>query len=128
MALGDGIRRNIASVEPAERTMLREALVQLNSRHFQDEVHQSTHVQGGPEFVPWHPQLSLHYWDWTQGPRSVPGANLGRTLTGNLNLFTTDFMGYGGSTPQEIGEPWRGAGYYVPGATPVELRAPGASR
>ena len=102
MALGDGIRRNIASVEPAERTMLREALVQPNSRHFQDEVQQATHVHGGPD-----------YWDWTQDPSSVPGANLGGTLTGNLNLFTTDFMGYGGSTPQE---------------TAVELRAPGASR
>lgn len=32
MALGDGIRRNIASIEPAERTMLRDALIQLNTR------------------------------------------------------------------------------------------------
>ena len=35
MALGDGIRRNIASVDPAERAMLRDALVQLNQRFFQ---------------------------------------------------------------------------------------------
>jgi hypothetical protein len=39
------------------------------------------------------PQLSLHYWDWTQDPRSIPGANLGGGSTGNLDLFTSDFMG-----------------------------------
>jgi hypothetical protein len=104
MALGDGIRYNIASVDPAERALLRDALLELNRRHFpgnrsdspiggvswwfkQDETHQSTHVHGGPEFVPWHreivnrleqlirqinPQLSLHYWDWTQDPRAIP--------------------------------------------------------
>jgi hypothetical protein len=34
MALGDGIHRNIASVDPAERAMLRDALIQLNSRKY----------------------------------------------------------------------------------------------
>jgi Common central domain of tyrosinase/von Willebrand factor type A domain len=147
MALGDGIRRNIASVDPAERALLRDALVVLNQRYFagsrtdaipggvswwfkQDEIHQATHVHGGPEFVPWHreivnrleellrqinPQLSLHYWDWTQNPTSIPNANLGGGTSGTLNLFTAEFMGYGGSSPDSIGEPWLGAGYYVPG-------------
>ncbi len=79
----------------------------------QDEIHQATHVHGGPEFIPWHrvivnrmeellrqinPQLSLHYWDWTQDPRAIPVANLGGGTTGTLDLFTADFMGYGGST------------------------------
>jgi hypothetical protein len=150
MALGDGIRRNIAHVEPTERTMLRDALIQLNNRFFpgsrtdpipggvswwfkQDEIHQATHVHEGPEFLPWHreivnrleamlrqinPQLSLHYWDWTQDPRAIPNANLGGGTTGVLNLFTTAFMGYGGSTSAPIGEPWLSAGYYVPGANP----------
>jgi hypothetical protein len=149
MVLGDGFRRNIASVEPAERALLRDALLELNRRLFpgtrndplpggvswwfkQDEIHQATHVHGGPEFLPWHreivnrleemlrqinPQLSLHYWDWTQDPRSISDANLGSGQTGTLNLFTSGFMGYGGSTPAPIGEPWLGAGYYVPGAT-----------
>lgn len=149
MALGDGIRRNIASVEPTERALLRDALVQLNHRFFggnrtdsvpggvswwfkQDEIHQATHVHGGPEFIPWHrvivnrmeellrqinPQLSLHYWDWTQDPTAIPGANLGGGTIGTLNLFTTDFMGYGGATSAPIGEPWLSAGYYVPGAS-----------
>ena len=150
MALGDGIRRNIASVDPAERALLRDAMIQLNHRFFsgsrndpvpggvswwfkQDEIHQATHVHKGPEFIPWHrvivnrmeellrqinPQLSLHYWDWTQDPTAIPGANLGGGSTGTLNLFTSDFMGYGGSTSAPVGEPWLSAGYYVPGASP----------
>ena len=150
MALGDGIRRNIAAVDPTERTLLRDALIALNQRFFpgnrtdaipggvswwfkQDEIHQATHVHGGPEFLPWHreivnrlegmlrqinPQLSLHYWDWTQDPRAIPNANLGGGATGTLNLFTPDFMGYGGSSSAPIGEPWLRAGYYVPGANP----------
>ena len=150
MALGDGIRRNVASIDPAERALLRVALIQLNHRFFpgnrtdaipgavswwfkQDEIHQATHVHGGPEFVPWHreivnrmeemlrainPQLSLHYWDWTQDPRAIANANLGGGATGTLNLFTPDFMGYGGSVHAAIGEPWLSAGYYSPGANP----------
>ena len=157
MALGDGIRRNIASVEPMERALLRDAMLELNRRFFpgsrtdaipggvslwfkQDEIHQATHVHGGPEFLPWHreivnryeemlrqvnPMLSLHYWDWTQDPTNIPNGNLGGGMTGPLNLFTPDFMGYGGSTPQPIGPPWQNAaapwrsdGFYVPGASP----------
>ena len=144
MALGDGIRRNIAEVDPAERALLLDAFVQLNQRFFpgtradspaaggvswwfkQDEIHQATHVHGGPGFIPWHreivnrleellrqinPQLSLHYWDWTQDPRNIPNANLGGGSVGNLNLFTSAFMGYGGAAGASIGEPWLSAGY-----------------
>ena len=150
MALGDGIRRNIAHVDPAERALLRAALVEMNHRFFpgqrgdpiaghvswwfkQDEIHQATHVHNGPEFVPWHreivnrmeqmlrainPQLSLHYWNWTQDPRAIPNANLGGGNTGILNLFTPDFMGHGGANFAPIGEPWLSAGYYAAGANP----------
>jgi hypothetical protein len=157
MALGDGIRRNIAAVDPSERALLRDAFLELNRRFFpgtrtdspaggvtwwfkQDEIHQATHVHHGPQFLPWHreivnrleemlrqinPQLSLHYWDWTQDPRSIPNANLGGGTTGTLNLFTPDFMGYGGVADQAIGPPWQNAvapwrsdGYYVPNASP----------
>jgi Common central domain of tyrosinase/von Willebrand factor type A domain len=157
MALGDGIRRNIAHVEPSERALFRDAFLELNRRFFpgsrtdsppggvtwwfkQDEIHQATHVHGTPEFVPWHrelvnrleemlrqinPQLSLHYWDWTQDPRSIPDGNLGGGTTGTLSLFTPDFMGYGGTSSDAIGPPWQNAaapwrsdGFYVPGASP----------
>jgi Common central domain of tyrosinase len=150
MVLGDGIRRNVAAISPVERSLLRDALVELNKRVYpgeradpvpggvtwwfkQDEIHKVTHVHNGPEFVPWHrvivnrfeqllrkinPQLSLHYWDWTQDPRAIIGANLGGGVEGTLNLFTPDFMGWGGPFINPIGEPWLSAGYYVPGANP----------
>jgi hypothetical protein len=156
MALGDRVRRNVAHVAPAERALLRDAFIELNQRRFpgvrterppgavslwfkQDEIHQATHVHGGPEFLPWHreivnrfedmlrdvdPRLSLHYWDWTQDPRDVANANLGGGNTGSLNLFTEDFMGYGGSARAPIGEPWLGARYYVPGANPFRSTDP----
>jgi hypothetical protein len=149
VALGDGIRRNIASVDPAERALLRDAFINLNNNKYpgdrtdsvpggvtwwfkQDEIHQATHVHGGPEFLPWHREivnrleellrrydrrLSLHYWDWTQDPRAIPNANLGGGRTGTLNLFTPEFMGYGGSSLAEIGQPWLSARFYVPGAS-----------
>lgn len=59
----------------------------------QDEIHQATHVHGGPEFLPWHRELvnrfeimlrqvdsrlSLHYWDFNDDPGP---------------LFTDSFMG-----------------------------------
>lgn len=167
MAFGDGIRRNIAHVDPEERAALRDGFIALN-RHFfpgsrtdvpsrggvswwfkQDEIHRwANHVHGAgdtgmlvrqPLFLPWHrvivneleallrqvdPRLSLHYWDWTQDPRAIPDANLGRDglgqdVRGPLNLFTEGlmgFMGYGGGGEGEIGDPWRSAGFYVPDA------------
>lgn len=74
MALGDGIRRNIAFVEPTERAMFRAAMLELNRRTFpglrtdplpggvshwfkQDEIHAATHVHNGPEFLPWHREI-----------------------------------------------------------------------
>src|SRR5262245_52394238 len=45
VALGDGIRRNIASVEPAERAMLRDALIELNTRVYPGS--RSDSVPGG---------------------------------------------------------------------------------
>jgi hypothetical protein len=132
MALGDGIRRNIATVSAAERDRFRDAILELNKRRYpgsrsdsptggvtfwfkQDEIHQATHVHGGPAFLPWHrelcnrfekllrevdPQLSLHYWDWNTDPAS---------------LFTSGFMG---SANGDAGEPWLSGKLYVPGADP----------
>ena len=66
MALGDGIRRNVAHVSEEERNRLRDAIVELNNRLYpdgvskwvkQDKIHEATHVHGGPSFVPWHREL-----------------------------------------------------------------------
>jgi hypothetical protein len=151
MALGDGIRRNIASIDPSERALLVSAMCELNHRFFggsrtdfppggvslwfkQDEIHQATHVHHGPEFLPWHrdivnryeamlrsvnPQLSLHYWDWTQDPRNIPNANLGGGNVGPINLFSDTLMGYGGVAHAPLGKPWVDHGFYVPG-TPTD--------
>ncbi len=137
MALGDGIRRSILDVDASERLLLKNAIVELHSRFFagsrtddppggvshwfkQDEIHQATHVHGGPEFLPWHrelvnrleimlrqvdPRLSLHYWDWTRDASP---------------LFTTSFMGSGSSN---AGDPWLAAAFYVPGADPYRADA-----
>ena len=114
MALGDGIRRNIAHVTDIERDRFINAVVQLNSRYYpdgvskwvkQDQIHEATHVHGGPSFLPWHrellnryeellreidPDLSLHYWDWTDDPRAADNG-----AGGTYNIFTTSFMGEG---------------------------------
>jgi Common central domain of tyrosinase/von Willebrand factor type A domain len=142
MALGDGIRRNIATVSVQERERLRDAILALHQRYFpgsrsdtptghvsywfkQDEIHAHTHVHGVPAFIPWHrelvnrfealirgidPQLSLHYWDWTQDPTQAPDGS-----GGFVNLFTADFMGSGAG---EAGEPWLSGGFYDPDANP----------
>ena len=143
MALGDGIRRNIATVSQEERDRLRDAIVKLHTqKHYpggrgnspvggvsywfkQDEIHAHTHVHGVPAFVPWHrellnrfeqlirevdPELSLHYWDWTQDPQHIPDGE-----GGFVNLFTSGFLG---SASGEAGDPWLLAGFYVPGVTP----------
>jgi hypothetical protein len=154
MTLGDGIRRNIAHVHPTERALLRDAILELHQRYFpgspndtppggvswwfkQDEIHQATHVHGGPEFLPWHreitnrfeamlreinPQLSLHYWDFKEDPRAIPNADLGGGMVGTLNLFDVNFMGSpgvpddGSGAVGPIGDPWLTAGFYDPQA------------
>jgi len=74
MSLGDGIRRNIATVSLAERHRLRDAILALNRAFYaggrndtptggvtfwfkQDEIHAHTHVHNCPAFLPWHREL-----------------------------------------------------------------------
>jgi hypothetical protein len=115
MALGDGIRRDVASISQAERDLLLDAFLKLDTTKFypdgvsywdkQEDIHKNAHFNGvdvhaGPAFIPWHrvlvnrleelirevhPELSLHYWDWTSDPRA---ASAGRAA-----LFTPQFMG-----------------------------------
>jgi hypothetical protein len=161
VVFGDRVRRNIATVDPSERLALRDAFIKLNTQHRfggsradpvpggvtwwfkQDEIHQATHVHGGPEFLPWHrvivnrleellrkvdSRLSIHYWDWTQDPRAIPNANLGNGKTGNLSLFTEEFMGYGGDLYKEIDvnstvPHWLNAEFYKPDINDEKFRA-----
>ncbi|PWU10958.1 MAG: hypothetical protein C5B51_03530, partial [Terriglobia bacterium] len=118
MALGDGIRRNVAKISQEERDLLIDAFLQLDTTKFypdgvtfwdkQEEIHKEAHaagqdVHGGPGFLPWHrelcnrleallrevhPELSLHYWDWTTDPRASDNG-----AEGTVNLFTPQFMG-----------------------------------
>lgn len=115
MAIGDGVRRDMAKVSQAERDRFIAAVLQLDTAKFfgdgvsywdkQEEIHKDAHLAGvnvhsGPGFVPWHrelvnrfetllrevdPELSLHYWDWSTDPRT--------TADGRVNLFTSTFMG-----------------------------------
>lgn len=136
MPIGDGIRRNVATISPEERERLRDAILQLDMQELypggpskwdiQDEIHQATHVHGGESFLPWHrelcnrfeamlrevdPDLSLHYWDWTTDPRNS---------TGGIDLMTSDFMG---SPTGNVGDPFTALG---PITRDVNGGAPGA--
>lgn len=114
MALGDGIRRNVATVSQQERDLLLDAFLKLDTTKFypdgvsywdkQEDIHKNAHFHGvdvhaGPAFIPWHrvlvnrleellreihPEISLHYWDWTTDPRAAAG--------GGVALFTPNFM------------------------------------
>lgn len=126
------IRRDVATVSQEERDRLRDAIIQLDTSSIypdgvsywdkQDEIHQATHVHGGPAFVPWHrelcnrfeallrevdPSLSLHYWDWTTDPRASPDGQGGFT-----NLFSTGPSGFMGSSSGLAGSPLDGFDVY----------------
>jgi hypothetical protein len=156
LVLGDGIRRNIAKVSLTERTLLKDVFVSLNmDSHYrypgnrddkpftggvtywfkQDEIHQATHVHGGPAFLPWHrvlcyrfekllrerdKRLSLHYWDWSTDPSSTPDEN-----GDPINLFTHDFMGNSDADEDDgyAGEPWLSANFYNPNPEDDNYRA-----
>lgn len=142
LMLGDGIRRNIASVTKEERDRLRDAILVLQTRLFpgaktdpipgavtywfkQDEIHDGTHVHFCPAFLPWHRELVSRFESMLR--EIDPALSLHywdwtadpqalTDLDGKpLNLFTSDFMGNAigpGSAEIEIGEPWKTAGFY----------------
>ncbi len=118
--LGDGIRRNIATVSKEERDRFRDAILKMNDgsltysdgrTYFQKQewIHWAGHnlAHTGVAFMGWHrelcnrfeamlraidPQLSLHYWDWTTDPRDQVD-----TDGNHFSLFSPDFMGDDGS-------------------------------
>jgi hypothetical protein len=140
VALGDGIRRNIATVSPQERTRLRDAIIALHQRHYpgargdtppggvsywfkQDEIHAHSHVRGCPAFLPWHRELvnrfeelireidpQLSLHSWDWNEDPT---NASGGQGGVVDLFKPAFMG---SAQGPAGEPWLSAGFYDPNA------------
>lgn len=142
MALGDGIRRNVATVTKAERDRLRDAILALQHKRYpgtktdqlpggvsfwfkQDEIHDSSHVHFCPAFLPWHRELVNRFEDllreidsqlslhYWDWTQDPTSAPDGHG--GVVNLFTPEFMGNAiGPTGAriEIGEPWKSAGFY----------------
>lgn len=126
MALGDGIRRDVATVSQAERDLLVDAFRKLDTAKFytdgvsywdkEEDIHKNAHFHGvdvhaGPAFIPWHrvltnrleallreihPEISLHYWDWTTDPRAA--------MAGRADLLTHTFMG---GTGNPVGAPFQ---------------------
>ena len=150
------LRRNVSKIAKNARDKFRDAFVKLNTGEFkfpgyrdykpfpggvtywfkQDEIHQATHVHGGPAFLPWHRELcnrfekllrlaessvSLHYWDWNEDPEHTTDDE-----NKPLNLFTNEFMGHAKNkdgTPILAGEPWSSAKFYNPNPTNENYRS-----
>jgi hypothetical protein len=110
LTLGDGIRHNFSKLCEEEKIRFRDAILKLHQNYLypdgvsgwfkQDQIHQATHVHGGPGFLPWHRELcnrfetllrevdslvSLHYWDFQEdveqmnilGPDAILGSSHG---------------------------------------------------
>ncbi|HKR04108.1 MAG TPA: tyrosinase family protein [Bacteroidia bacterium] len=103
--LGDEVtkpRRNWISLSPGERASVVGAFMQLDLTPYtmdgvswwdkQDQIHEATHVHGGPMFLGWHrelvnrlelllnasvPNIKLPYWDWTTDPGTAGADILG---------------------------------------------------
>jgi hypothetical protein len=128
MALGDGIRRNIATVSVQERNRFRDAIIALNQRFFpggrgdfpagrvshwfkQDEIHQATHVHGGAAFLPWHREICNRFEAMLREIDPDLSLHYWDWNTDPAPLFTAAFMG---SASGDAGEPWLAAGLYDP--------------
>jgi len=152
MALGDGIRRNIARVTSEERKRLIAAFVALNSRKYpgsptdrqfdrpvpgglsywfkQDEIHARTGVHRQPIFLPWHRELLKRI---EQDLRGIdPQLSLHywdwttdpRSQASGGTTFSLFTPELMGSEQGAVGAPWLGAGYYDPVANPARSDDP----
>ena len=129
MTLGDGIRRNIATVSPQERNRFRDAIIKLNQQRFfsgdrtdfpaghvsywfkQDEIHQATHVHGGAAFLPWHREICNRFEAMLREVDPDLSLHYWDWNTDPASLFTASFMG---SANGDAGEPWLSGGLYDP--------------
>ncbi|WP_350151053.1 tyrosinase family protein [Nitrosomonas sp.] len=152
MALGDGIRRNIADVSPDERRRLRDAFIQFNKKRYggspndtqfgqpvpggvtfwfkQDEIHARTGVHNQPIFLPWHRELCNRL---EQGLREIdPELSLHywdwttdpRKQVRNGVTFSLFTSDFMGNDNGDAGEPWQSGGFYDPDANPVRSNDP----
>jgi hypothetical protein len=138
MALGDGIRRNVATVSNEERRRLRDAIIELHLRFYpgnrtespaggvsfwfkQDEIHQATHVHDGAAFLPWHRELCNRFEALIREIDPELSLHYWDYTTDPRPLLTPEFMG---SPSGAAGEPWLSAGFYSPGATPFRSDNP----
>ena len=135
MALGDGIRRNIATVSPEERQRLRDAIIALQHRSYpgsrsdspvggvtywfkQDEIHAHTHVHNCPAFLPWHRELINRFEALLRTVDPALSLHYWDWTTDPGWMFTSDLMGspngLAGEPWQANAAPWRPDGLYVP--------------
>jgi Common central domain of tyrosinase len=132
MPVGDGIRRNIASVSLAERNRLRDAIIALNQRFYPggrsdtpvggvsywfklDEIHAHTHVHVCPAFLPWHRELIDRFEALLREVDPMLSLHYWDWTSDPNWMFTSAFMG---NPNGNAGDPWLSAGFYVPGANP----------
>jgi hypothetical protein len=132
MALGDGIRRNIATVSKQERTLFRKAIIALH-KHYQypgkrsdtpvggvsywfkqDEIHVGIRMSG-PAFLPWNRELINRFEALLRLVDPALSLHYWDWTTHPNWMFTSDFMG---NAQGEAGEPWLTAGVYDPQAQP----------
>src|SRR6187200_790553 len=139
MPLGDGIRRNVSTINAREKQRLRNAIITLNHRFYpgnrddaivggvsywfkQDEIHQATHVHHGPAFLPWHRELCNRFEVLLREVDPQLSLHYWDWNTDPIDLFKPDFMGaaepsHNGESVN-AGEPWLSAGFYDPDADP----------
>jgi hypothetical protein len=120
--LGDGIRRNIATVTKEERDLFIDAVKKLNQVYYspagsrtdfpaghvsfwfkQDEIHQSSHVHHCPQFLPWHREMCNRFEALLRSihPQlslhywdwNLDPSNMVDEDGNAVNLFNADFMG-----------------------------------
>lgn len=140
MALGDGIRRNIATVTKEERDRLRDAIIALHKNYHypgepdklppggvsywfkQDEIHDGGHVHVCPAFLPWHRELINRFENLLRQVDPALSLHYWDWTTDPGWMFTNDFMG---NAHGDAGEPWqanvspyRKDGFYNPDANP----------
>jgi tyrosinase-like protein len=141
--MGDGIRRNVATISQEERNRLRDAFARLNREFYsgdreeiptggvsywfkQDEIHQSTHVHAFPPwrgiaFLTWHRELCNRLEALLREVDPELSLHYWDWTTdpnpdgadGTVNLFSPEFMG---AAAGSAGEPWLSAGFYNPTA------------